>query len=100
MAWATGSVQFEKTEGKRDTYEGDIQITKVDDLVLHGVVLDSEEKTPVPGALVKVFARMSNGNEEPLCHSFCSGEGHYLLHVSKKKIPADTAAIIVRAIAQ
>lgn len=96
MSWVSESIVFEKPTEKQRQFEGNILITKVDDLVFHGVVLESEGKTPVPGALVKVFARVNDGKEEPLSHTFTSSDGHYLLHVDKKKIPAYATAIIVR----
>jgi len=69
-------------------------------LIFHGVVAEAEGSTPVPGALVKAFARSAGGREIPLCHSYSGGDGHYLLSVNKNKIPAGTASIIVRAVTQ
>lgn len=96
MAWVSGSIEYEKPPENQRHFEGDIVLSKVDALVLHGVVMESEGKKPVPGALVMVYARMNNGKEEPLCHTFSSADGHYLLHVDKKLMDSATA-IIIRA---
>lgn len=97
MAWVSGAIEFEKPSENQHHFEGNIVLSKVDALVLHGVVMETEGKKPVPGALVMVYARINDGKEETLCHTFSSGDGHYLLHVDKKKITGDAAAIIIRA---
>lgn len=99
MAWVSGFVRFDKPSESQRVFNGDIHLTRVDDLIFHGVVSEAKGKTPVPGALVKVFARSAGGREVPLSHSYSSGDGHYLLSVNKKKIPAGTVLIIVRAAA-
>ena len=96
MAWVSGSIVFEKPSAEQEQFKGDIVITKIDTIVFHGIVLEGEGKTPVPGALVKVFARLNDGNEEPLAHSLTGSDGYYLLQVDKKKIPVDACAIVVR----
>lgn len=97
MAWVSGVVEFEKPAEEQRHFEGNIVLTKVDDLVLHGVVSEIEGKKPVPGALVMVYARLSNGKEEPLGHTFSSNDGYYLLQIGKDKIAENVTAIIVRA---
>jgi len=97
MAWLSGVVEFEKPSENQHHFEGNIVLTKVDALVLHGVVMENKGKKPVPGALVMVYARVNGGKEEPLCHTFSSSDGYYLLHLDKNKITEDTTAIIVRA---
>lgn len=99
MAWISGFVNFETPSEQQSYFEGNILVKKVNDLVFHGVVLESEGKTPAPGALVKVFARNIDGKEESFCQSFSCDDGRYLLDVEKEKIPAGTTAIIVRACA-
>lgn len=96
MAWVSETIIFEKPSEKQNQFEGNILISRVDTLVFHGKVMDSEGKSPVPMALVKVFARVSEGNEEPLAHTFTGTDGHYLLHVVKNKLPEYASAIIVR----
>jgi len=97
MAWVSGAIVFEKPSEDQQLFEGNIVLTKVEALVLQGVVMESEGKKPVPGALVMVYARLNDGKEEPLCQTFSSRDGHYLLHVDKKKISGDSTAIIIRA---
>lgn len=97
MAWVSGYVRFDKPSESQRIFNGNIILTRVDDLIFHGVVTEAEGKTPVPGALVKVFARSSDGREAPLSHSYSSDDGHYLLSVNKKRIPSGTAHIIIRA---
>jgi len=97
MAWVSGSIEFEKPSESEYLIEGNIELTKVDALALHGVVMETEGKKPVPGALIMVYARMNDGKEEPLCHTFSSNDGYYLLHLDKNKITGDATAIIVRA---
>lgn len=97
MAWVSGAVKFEKPSGSQRHFEGNILLTKVDDMVLHGMVMEVESKKPVPGALVMVYARLSGGKEEALCHTFSNTDGYYLLQVDKRKITDNVTAIIVRA---
>ncbi|MCL6560056.1 MAG: hypothetical protein K6U74_14955 [Firmicutes bacterium] len=97
MAWVSGAIEFEKPSDNKYHFEGNIVLSKVDALVLHGTVMENEGKRPVSGALVMAYARTNNGREEPLCHTLSSGDGHYLLQVDKKKITGDVAAIIIRA---
>jgi hypothetical protein len=97
MAWVSGAIEFENPSENQHHFEGNIVLSKVDALVLHGIVMETEGKKPVPGALVMVYARINDGKEEPLCHTFSCSDGHYLLHVDKKKITEDVAAIIIRA---
>lgn len=97
MAWVSGAIEFENPPENEHHLEGNIILTKVDALVLHGVVIESEGKKPVSGALVMAYARINNDKEEPLCHTFSNNDGHYLLHFDKKKITGDATAIIVRA---
>lgn len=97
MAWVSGAIEFEKPSEDQQLFEGNIVLTKVEALVLQGVVVESEGQKPVPGALVMVYARLNNGKEELLCQTFSSRDGHYLLHVDKKKISVDSTAIIIRA---
>jgi hypothetical protein len=97
MAWVSNAIEFVNPSEDQKLFEGDITLTKVNALVLQGVVMENEGKQPVPGALVMVYARLKDGKEEPLCQTFSSKDGHYLLHVDKKKIPGDSTAIIVRA---
>ncbi|AGL00528.1 hypothetical protein [Desulfoscipio gibsoniae] len=96
MAWVPGFVEFTTSIEQQDYFEGNIQITKVNEIVFHGVVTDGNEKKPVSGALVKVFARLSDNKELPLSHSFSGNDGHYLLYVDRGIIPDGTTAIIVR----
>ncbi|MDD4238453.1 MAG: hypothetical protein PHT62_07845 [Desulfotomaculaceae bacterium] len=96
MAWVSGAIEF-KTSEEQQLFEGNIVLTKVEALVLQGVVMESDGQKPVPGALVMVYARLNDGKEEPLCQTFSSKDGHYLLHVDKDKIPVDSTAIIIRA---
>lgn len=97
MAWVPGFVEFETSSEQQDYFEGNIQITKVNEIVFHGVVTEGDEKKPVSGALVKVFARISDNQELPLGHSISGCDGHYLLCIDKEIIPDGTTAIIVRA---
>lgn len=97
MAWVPGFVEFETSLEQQDYYEGNIQITKVNEIVFHGVVIEGDNKKPVSGALVKAFARISDNQELSLCHSISGYDGHYLMHVDKEIIPVGTTAIIVRA---
>ncbi|MCG9969806.1 hypothetical protein L9W92_17535 [Pelotomaculum terephthalicicum JT] len=97
MAWVSGAIEFEKPSENQRHFEGNIVLKKVDDLVLHGVVMETEGKKPVPGALVMVYARINGGKEEPLCHTFSTSDGYYLLQLDKNRISEDTTAIIVRA---
>jgi len=97
MAWVSGAIEFEKPSDNQNHFEGNIVLKKVDALVLHGVVMESEGKKPIPGALVKVYARTNDGREEPLCYTFSNDEGYYLIHVDKKRVTEDAAAIIIRA---
>lgn len=99
MTWMPGSIEFKKPSEKQLYFEGNIMIKKIDALVINGIVLDSDGKTPIPEALVKLFARIKDGKEVSLGHSFSGSDGHYLLHIRKKKIPKETAALIVRATA-
>jgi len=97
MAWVSGVIEFKKPSENQHHFEGNIELTKVDDLVLHGIVMETEGKKPVPGALVMVYARIDGGKEEPLCHTFSGSDGYYLLQLDKNKISEDATAIIVRA---
>lgn len=97
MAWVSGTIEFEKPSEDQQLFEGNITLTKVDALVLQGVVMENEGKQPVSGALVMVYARLRDGREEPMCQTFSNRDGRYLLHVDKKSIPGDSTAIIVRA---
>lgn len=99
MAWISGYVRFDKPSESQRFFNGDIALTRIDDLVFHGSVTEEERRTPVPGALVKVFARSSGGRELPLGHSYSSRDGRYLVSVNKKRIPPGTASIVVRAVA-
>lgn len=99
MAWISGFVRFDKPSENQRLFNGDISLTKIDDLVFHGLVTEEEGRSPVPGALVKVFARSSGGRELPLGYSYSSSDGRYLVSVNKKRIPPGTAAIVVRAVA-
>lgn len=96
MAWVSGTIEFEKPSENEYLIEGDIMLTKVDAMALHGVVMDNEGKKPVSGALIMVYARKNDGKEEPLCHTFSSNDGYYLLNLDKNKM-VDATAIIVRA---
>ncbi|HBC92671.1 MAG TPA: hypothetical protein DCZ10_07130 [Pelotomaculum sp.] len=97
MAWVSGAIEFEKPSENQEHFEGNIVLTKVDALVLQGFVMENEGKKPLPGALVMVYVRVNDGEEEPLCQTFSSRDGHYLLHIDKTKIPGDSTAIIIRA---
>lgn len=97
MAWVSGVIEFEKLSEDQKLFEGNITLTKVDALVLQGVVMENEGNTPVPGALVMVYARLSDGKEEPVCQSFSGKDGRYLVYFDKKKIPENSTAIIIRA---
>lgn len=100
MAWASGFVKFNITRQERQRrFQGDITLKRVDDLVFNGVITDADEKKAVPGALVKIFARSSNGREISLGHSYSGSDGHYLLTVNKDRIPPDTVVIFIRAVA-
>lgn len=78
-------------------FNGDIVLKKEDTLILHGAVIDNETGEPTPGALVELYVRMKDDTEYPFCQTFSSDDGDYLLHVDKKKITGDIAAIILRA---
>ncbi len=97
MAWLPGFVEFSADLKKQNYFEGNIQITRVNEVVFHGVVTEGDEKKPVAGALVKVFACIDNNQELPLSHSISGHDGHYLLYIDKDSIPGGTTAIIVRA---
>lgn len=97
MVWMSGYIQFETPPERQHHFAGDITIKKVESVVFHGVVMEDEGGTPVPGALVKVFARINDGKEEALCHTFSGSDGHYLAHVEKKHIPVGVTAFVVRA---
>lgn len=97
MTWMSAFIQFETPLEQQNHFEGNIQIKKINDVVFYGVVTEDEGKKPVSGALVKIFARIADNKEVPLCHSISDCDGHYLLNVDKGKIPADATAIIVRA---
>jgi len=99
MAWVSGYVRFDQPLEYQRFFNGDIFLTRVDDLIFHGVVTEGEGKTPVSGAVVNVLARSAEGKEISLSHSYSGGDGHYLVPVNKKSIPTDTTAIIVRAVA-
>lgn len=99
MAWVPGFIRFNKPQEQQIIFNGNIIIKRVRDLVLHGQVTEAEGKTPVPGALIKAFARSPGGKEILLSHSYSSDDGHYLLSINNKGIPAGTAAIIIRAMA-
>lgn len=98
MAWISGYVRFEKPSKDQHLYTGDICLRKAEHLIFYGLLTDADRRTPVSGALVNVFARYAGGKEMPLSHSYSSSDGHYLVSVDKKRIPAGTAAIIVRAV--
>jgi len=97
MAWVPGFVEFETSLEQQYYFEGNIQITKVNEIVFHGVVTDSENKKPVSGALVKVFARTVDNQELPLSHSISGYDGHYLFYIDKEIIPEGATEIILRA---
>ncbi|MHB8156560.1 MAG: hypothetical protein ACYDEQ_04120 [Desulfocucumaceae bacterium] len=97
MTWVSGHVWLDLPAERQRLFNGDIVIKKVNDLVLHGVVTEAERKTPVSGALVEIYARFAGGQEVLLSHSYSSGDGHYLLTLNKKSIPAGTRAIYIRA---
>jgi len=97
MAWVPGFIEFETPSEQQSYFEGNIQITKVNEIVFYGVVTEGDEKKPVSGALVKVFARINDSQELSLSHSISSYDGHYLLYIDKEIIPDGTTAIIVRA---
>ncbi len=98
MAWIPGFLKFNTALLKNQNYfEGNIQITKVNEVVFHGVITEGDEKRPVTGALVKVFACVGSKQEFSLGHSISGYDGHYLLYVNKEIIPDGTTAIIVRA---
>lgn len=99
MAWASGFVKFNNSPDQQRCFQGDITLKRVDDLIFHGVITEPERNNPVPGALIKVFARSSGGREISLGHSYSSTDGHYLLTIKKNSIPPDTAVIFVRAVA-
>ena len=99
MAWVSGYVKYDQPLGYQGFFNGNIILKKVDDFIFHGVVTEGDGKAPVSGALVNIFARSAVGNEVSLCHSYCDGDGHYLVSVNKNKIPTDTTEIIVRAVA-
>ncbi len=96
MAWVPGSIVFEKPSEKQSQFKGDIVLNKIETLAFHGIVLEGEGKKPVAGALVKVFVRLNDGNEESLSQSLTASDGYYLLHIDKTKVPVDAKAIIVR----
>ncbi|MFA7468383.1 MAG: hypothetical protein WCY82_08970 [Desulfotomaculaceae bacterium] len=97
MAWVPGFVEFDTSLKEQDHFEGNIQITKVNEIVFHGVVTEDDGNKPVSGALVKVFARTINRQELPLSHTISGYDGHYLLYIDKEIIPKDITEIIVRA---
>jgi len=97
MAWVSGAIEFKNPGENQRHLEGNIMLTKVDTVILHGVVMETEENKPVPGALVMAYARINDGEEETLCHTFSNSDGYYLLHLDKKKITGDVTAIVVRA---
>ena len=97
MTWMPGFVEFKMSEEQENYFEGNIQITKSNKIVFHGLVTEGNDKKPVAGALVKVFARRSDNEELPLSHSISGYDGHYLLYIEKELIPESTTAIIVRA---
>jgi len=99
MAWISGYVKFDQPLEYQGFFNGNILLTKVDDLIFHGVVTEGEGKAPVSGALVNVFARSAGGKEVSLSQSYSGGDGHYLVPVNKKRIPTDTTEIIIRAVA-
>jgi hypothetical protein len=99
MAWVSGYIRFHKPPEQQSHFKGDIILKRAADLVLHGVITKADSRTPVPGALIKVFARSPGGREVPLSHSYSGGDGRYLLSIKKDGIPAGTAAIIIRAMA-
>ena len=97
MAWVPGFVEFSADLEEQNYFEGNIQITKVSEVVFCGVVTEGDEKKPVAGALVKIFACLDNNQELPLSHSISDHNGHYLFYIDKESIPDGTTAIIVRA---
>lgn len=98
MAWISGYAGFKRPSEHQRFFNGDVLLRKVNSLVLHGVVTEEKGKAPVPGALVKAFARSAGGKELPLTHSYSGGDGHYLMPLNRNLIPAGAVAIIVRAV--
>lgn len=100
MAWGSGYIRHNLPTKEQRVFKGDIVLPEIDDLVIHGVVTEDSGKAPLPGALIEAFARSAGGREAPLNHSYSDGHGHYLFSIDKRKIPAGTTAILVRAVAQ
>lgn len=97
MAWVSGTAKFEKPLGDETHFEGNIFLTKVNDIIFHGAIRESDEKTPVSGALVNVYAQVNHGPEKLLGYAYSADDGYYLLNIERKKMPAGTTAIIIRA---
>lgn len=95
MAWVPGYIRFDLGPERQRLFRGDIVLARNDDLIIHGVIKESKENRPVPGALVTIMAR-TGGKELPLGHSYSGSDGHYLLTVNKRSIPRG-AAIFIRA---
>lgn len=98
MTWVSGYVRFNKPSENQRLFNGDILLTRINDMVIHGVVTEAEGKTPVPGTLVKVFARSAGGREVPVGHSYSTDDGHYLVSFNKNSIPPGATAILIRAV--
>lgn len=99
MAWIPGYIRFDIRPERQRLFKGDIVLTWTDPLVIHGVIKELKGNKPVPGALVKIFARSAGGQEIPLSHSYSGSDGHYLLTINKRSIPTG-AAIFIRAKAE
>ena len=97
MAWVSGYIRFNLPAENERLFKGDLVLKKNDDLVMHGIVIEAATKTPLPGVLVKAFARSARGHEWPLNHTYSGSDGHYMLSIDKQKIPAGTAEIFIRA---
>ncbi|AFS77724.1 hypothetical protein Curi_c06510 [Gottschalkia acidurici 9a] len=61
---------------------GEIEIRSVNDIVIHGRVVDCQGDG-IEGAVVKIFRRRDNGTLRAIDHTFSGCEGFYMINIPR-----------------
>ena len=61
---------------------GEIEIRSVNDIVIHGRVVDCQANG-IEGAVVKIFRRRDNGTLRAIDHTFSGCEGFYMINIPR-----------------
>lgn len=77
MAGILSASTLELTEEAQGQQVQDLDITQVDDIIVHGQITDCDNDEPIVGAIVKAFEEDGTG----ISHTFSGCDGLYMLRI-------------------